>query len=666
MIKYFIMDLLKGNGFKVAVLALCLVLGFGFAKIYQPQSKSIRIYKQALKDYQNQNYSNAYFLFSKISYMSDLKPYAIYRQAICAKSLGDKTSELSSYQKLFKFYPKNKLSDEAKYQAGQLIVEDNPDLAMSYFKAIEKSNLDNDYKVAAEYYIARIKSTKIRYSKQKVSDKKRQEIEEAFRKYLKIYPDGRLIASVASSWEKFNPNTNSSDTVLIAKAYNNAGMKKEAQEVLKKAKPEDKWAVEAVNLYLLNDYEGTKKLVEEGVVKYPDKVLVQDYNDAVDYYLKLYDPKDTLKYTTKLFSLAKGDKKDYIWNLKCENIVSNQNKYNCYKDLYLNYPKSKYAENAIVEVFKYGIQNGNYAKCRELAQDFLKKYPKSKHVPMIMFWAGKIEQGHGSSLYQNYYNDLINMFPDSYYAYRAFWITKGINSATINTPLAYKPVEYPYKFPSKGDVLYILLQVQDYDLISKVIKDDFIKSWIEYERGNYASSVVLARDAMEKMQIKPVKSDLRWRLAYPQYFYKQVDNYSKQYGNNTALMMGLIRTESSFNPEAQSGVGAIGLMQLMPATAHEIASKHGIAMNTSYLFNPELNLKLGNIYYTTLKSMLDNREVAAIAAYNGGIGSVNRWTSTLKYSDIDEFVEQIPYEETKNYVERVFRSYWNYTRIYQQ
>ena len=387
MIKYFIMDLLKGNGFKAAVLALCLVLGFGFAKIYQPQSKSIRIYKQALKDYQNQNYSNAYFLFSKISYLSDLKPYAIYRQAICAKSLGDKTSELSSYQKLFKFYPKNKLSDEAKYQAGQLIVEDNPDLAMSYFKAIEKSNLDNDYKVAAEYYIARIKSTKIRYSKQKVSDKKRQEIEEAFRKYLKNYPDGRLIASVASSWEKFNPNTNSSDTVLIAKAYNNAGMKKEAQEVLKKAKPEDKWAVEAVNLYLLNDYEGTKKLVEEGVVKYPDKVLAQDYNDAVDYYLKLYDPKDTLKYTTKLFSLAKGDKKDYIWNLKCENIVSNQNKYNCYKDLYLNYPKSKYAENAIVEVFKYGIQNRNYEKCRELAQDFLKKYPKSKHVPMIMFWA---------------------------------------------------------------------------------------------------------------------------------------------------------------------------------------------------------------------------------------------------------------------------------------
>jgi soluble lytic murein transglycosylase len=64
--------------------------------------------------------------------------------------------------------------------------------------------------------------------------------------------------------------------------------------------------------------------------------------------------------------------------------------------------------------------------------------------------------------------------------------------------------------------------------------------------------------------------------------------------------------------------------------------------------------------------MLDKRDISAIAAYNGGIGSVTKWKSTLKYNDTDEFVEQIPYEETKNYVERVFQSYWNYSRIYQR
>ena len=91
-----------------------------------------------------------------------------------------------------------------------------------------------------------------------------------------------------------------------------------------------------------------------------------------------------------------------------------------------------------------------------------------------------------------------------------------------------------------------------------------------------------------------------------------------------------------------------------------------ITFNTSYLFNPELNIRLGNLYYSTIKGMLNNMDVSAIAAYNGGIGSVTRWKSTFLYNDTDEFVEQIPYDETKNYVEKVFRSYWNYTRIYQK
>ena len=58
-------------------------------------------------------------------------------------------------------------------------------------------------------------------------------------------------------------------------------------------------------------------------------------------------------------------------------------------------------------------------------------------------------------------------------------------------------------------------------------------------------------------------------------------------------------------------------------------------------------------------------DLSAVAGYNGGIGSVQRWKNTLSYSDTDEFVEQIPYDETRNYVKKVFRSYWNYVRIYQ-
>ena len=203
-------------------------------------------------------------------------------------------------------------------------------------------------------------------------------------------------------------------------------------------------------------------------------------------------------------------------------------------------------------------------------------------------------------------------------------------------------------------------------MLTKFTKDDFIKSWAEYQRGNYSTSMLLARDAMAKLEIKPVKSDLRWRLVYPLNYYRQVKSMADEYKNNDALMMSIIREESYFNSESQSGVGAIGLMQLMPATAHEVGNKNDIQFNTNDLLNPELNIRVGNLYYSILRSLLENKDVSAIAAYNGGVGSVTSWKTTLKYQDTDEFVEQIPYPETKNYVKKVFRSYWNYTRIYQK
>lgn len=659
------MNFLKGNGLKITIFTLCLVLGVGFAKIYQPQGKTYRIYKQALKDFENKNYSNSYFLFSKVGYSSDLKPYAIYRQAMCAKALGDKQSELESYQHLFKYYPKNRLSAEAKYQAGQLLLDDDPALALKYFNSVEKSDLDEDYQIAAKYYKARILSNQMRYLHKNFSDKKKQEIEQSFRTYLIKVPDGRLAAGVADSWQKFDPKLKSKDLVLVARAYYKAGMYEQSSKILEKAEPADRWAIEASNAFALHDYPKTKNLIEQGVEKYSDSVESDDYNNAVDDYIKLYDVKDTLRSVTQLFTNAKGAKKAYIWYLKCENVAT-QDKFACHKDLYLNFPNSSYAEKSLMQVFQYGIKNKNYAKCRELAKEFLNKYPNSQYTPYFLFWAGKIEQEYGSSKYAEFYQKLIDTYPDSYYAYRAFWITRGLRNATISAKINYKPVVYPYRYPKKGEELYDLLAVQDYTIVSKVMRDDFIDSWIEYERGNYLNSITIAQKAMDKLRTKPVKSDLRWRLVYPQNYYKQVKNYADEYKNNDALMMGIIRTESTFNPEAQSSVGAIGLMQLMPATAHEIGSKHGITFNTSYLFNPELNIKLGNLYYSIIRGMLDNMDVSAVAAYNGGIGAVSKWKTNFKYNDTDEFVEQIPYDETKYYVEKVFKSYWNYTRIYQQ
>lgn len=651
---------------KISILVICLMAGLLFAKLYQPRSKTINIYKQALKDYENGNYSNSYYLFSKVSYLSKLKPVAIYRQALCARALGDEKSELRRYQQLFNNYPLDKLSIEAKYLAGQLVVDNNPNLALRYFKSVAKLSSNEDYKIASEYYKAKITASKIRYSSRIFSRAKIANVEKSFREYLTTYPDGRLAPNVANTWKKFNPNIKPADATLIARAYYYAQMYNEALAIFPKTQLQNSWAIQSATAYSKHDYNKVKTMTEQGVSKYSDTVSRDDYKLAVDKYISLFEEKDKFKYLLKLFSIAKGKNKDYIWNLKCANSPQ-ASKYACYKDLYMNYPNGEFAENSLLQIIFSEINNKNFASARNLAKDFLAKYPNSENYPKVLFWAAKIEQKYSNNtLAATYYQDIVNKYPDSYYAYRAFWLLKGVPQATIVTALEYKPVTYPYRYPDREDILYSLLEVKDYDMILKYSSDEFIKSWVEYERGNYATSTIIARDAMAKFNIKPVKSDLRWRLVYPQNYYKQVKNYANQYKNNDALMMAIIREESYFNSEAQSGAGAIGLMQLMPSTAHEIGAKNGIDFNTSYLFNPELNIRLGNLYYSTIRGMLGNKDVSAIAAYNGGIGSVTRWKSVLNYSDIDEFVEQIPYDETKNYVIKVFRSYWNYTRIYQQ
>lgn len=660
----FVLNRLDKNIAMGVIFIICLLIGFYSAKIFQPQSSSIRLYQQALRDYENGNYSNSYYLFSKIGLTSQLKPFAIYRQALCARALGDKKSELTKYQTLFRRYPSSKLSIDAKYQAAQLLVDSNPSLAERYFDSVAKSTSDTDYKIASEYYKARILSSKIRYSNKIFSRAKMAKVEHSFRKYLEDAPDGRLAVNVANTWLKFNPNIKSPDAALVAKAYYLAGLYNDASAVFTKSKVQDNWAIQASNAYEKADYVKVKSLTEHGVSKYSENINSDDYKRAVDVYLKLYD--NELTGITKLFGLAKGKGKDYIWNLKCEKSPQ-KSKSVCYNGLYANYPSSDYAQDALSNILFDRIRQKDYLNARKIGLDFISRFPDSDKIPMVMFWVGKIEQRYyNSSEYMKYYQDIINNYPDSYYAYRAFWILKGVSNAVIPTSLNLKPVMYPYKYPAKTDILYTLLEVKDYDMVEKYTCDDFIKSWVQYQEGNYSTSAYLAQEAMEKLKQKPPKTDLRWRLVYPQNYYVQVKKYADIYKNNDALMMAIVREESHFNSEAQSGVGAIGLMQLMPATAHDIGAKHGISFNTSYLFNPELNVRLGNLYYSTIRGMLENKDVSAIAAYNGGIGSVTRWKTTFKYSDTDEFIEQIPYEETKDYVKKVFRSYWNYTRIYQK
>ena len=351
-------------------------------------------------------------------------------------------------------------------------------------------------------------------------------------------------------------------------------------------------------------------------------------------------------------------------SLKCQNVSQND-KAACYSSLYLKYPNGKFSADALANIFFAKIKSGDLLNARKIGMDYLKKFPNTNSSPMVMFWLGKIaERQNNYDEYTGYYRSAISKYPDSYYAYRAYLRLNHYNTPLITNYINPKPVLYPYKY-AHSNIIVKLVDLKDYDIVNELIEDDFVRSWALYKKGDYSHSMLVARDAMEKIKEKPDKYDLRWRLVYPVIYYDDIKKYAGQTGNNAPLMLSLAREESYFDPLAQSEVGASGLMQIMPSTAREVNAKMGLGMNISEaLFNPYMNIKLGNYYYLFLKRNLEGYDISSVAAYNGGIGSIQRWKSSLHYNDTDEFVEQIPYPETKNYVKKVFRTYWNYIRIY--
>lgn len=646
------------------IIGVCFIAGYLFANVYQPAEKTFKIYSHALKDYQKGDYQNSYYLFSRISFLSKLKPFAIYHQALCAKELGDKKSEMKQYQLLFNNYTKNKLSVRAKYSAAQMLMDEEPSQAKKYFEQIIKNNPDTDYAIASEYYLGVLLLNKYRkHSNLIFSASVKDDVEMAFRHYLTKAPQGRLALNAIDNWLSLDKEISKDDYLLMANTYYLFADYEHAKELLANTELRESWALDVKNSYSLNNYSRAKYLAQYGLQNFAQYVDEKDIHDVVDIFLSMSNSKK--EDINHLFNISDRKGKDYIWSLKCEAAPASYQA-GCYKQLYLNYPNGPYAPVSLANLFFDRIKARDYENAEKIGTDYLNKFKDTMYAPMVMFWLGKVaERTNDYDKYMSFYKSTIANYPDTYYAYRAYLAMKHIKTSILNAYVKELPVEYPYKDVSKNDVIFKLAALKDYDLLMELTDDKFVKSWIYYQKGDYSHSMLIARDGMEKIYPKPDREDLRWRLVYPIDYYEEIQKYADAVGNNAPLMLALVREESYFNPEAQSSVGARGLMQLMPATAKEISAQYGYGMTSvEDLFKPELNIKIGNSYYAQLRSMLNNLDISAVAAYNGGIGSIGRWQKNLSYSDTDEFVEQIPYSETKNYVKKVFRSYWNYLRIY--
>ena len=155
-----------------------------------------------------------------------------------------------------------------------------------------------------------------------------------------------------------------------------------------------------------------------------------------------------------------------------------------------------------------------------------------------------------------------------------------------------------------------------------------------------------------------------WPLVYPAGYSDLITKHAISSNLDPFLVYAIIREESWFNKEAVSPAGALGLMQLMPGTAKRVA-KESYAGRES-LFDPEVNIELGTRFFSERLSQFDGNIFLAIASYNAGPEAVEKWMNELDGVELDEFIEDIPYKETREYVKKVFRSYMEYNRLYKE
>ena len=155
------------------------------------------------------------------------------------------------------------------------------------------------------------------------------------------------------------------------------------------------------------------------------------------------------------------------------------------------------------------------------------------------------------------------------------------------------------------------------------------------------------------------------KQIYPTKYSEYVYLYAKEYEVDPLLVFAIIKAESNFDKDVVSSSQAIGLMQLMEATAEELARKLDIPFtDKSLLYNPELNIRLGTKYFSDLLKEYKQNTLMALTAYNAGKGNLKRWIDqgTLKEDGSD--IENIPYKETNNYVRKIVRDYKIYQELY--
>jgi soluble lytic murein transglycosylase len=356
-----------------------------------------------------------------------------------------------------------------------------------------------------------------------------------------------------------------------------------------------------------------------------------------------------------------------------------------YSELAAQFPGDKNAAAAHWRSGWLSYRLGLYQNAERMFDEQIRLYPAAVETVSALYWRGRLYEtlDHNSALAAANYRTIIRAYQHFFYAQMArkrLPTLGGTQPASDPQLDRFQPVPLPHlvdTFPEDSPHLakarllanaglneYIAQEIKadpDSTSWSALAEAQIYSSYGETYRAVRSLKRALPGSASASIESIPL---VYWRILFPEPWWDTIQAESAKNNLDPYLVASLIRQESEFDPSAISRANAYGLMQLLPSVGKKMAHEEGIAsFQTFQLLDPAMNIRLGTRYLRQTLDHFGGVQEYALAAYNAGDNRVADWQAAGPYSGIDEFIESIPFTETREYVEAILRNEETYRSI---
>jgi len=503
----------------------------------------------------------------------------------------------------------------------------------------------------------------------------------------------KLPADVQAKAVGVNGRRTRADLLMRGRRFSQAAS--EYQNLVNQVEPSDRPAIElamAEALRRSGDNKGAKKLLESLSASTPEMNAQRLFNlgevaratDDDDGFLRILGELRQIAATSPWLEQAL---------LSAGNIYLLRRDYDkaidSYRELQQRFPDAGRAAYAHWKVAWLTLRQGRNADAKAAFDQQIALYPNSAEVPPALYWRARLaEEDNDPAMARAYYQKLFDRFRNYYYGELARQRLQQLKSTDDDPPhyaLLDRVPPISGANVEEDETPSDNLRVQKSQLLANGALLEFAVrelqaagneekgTWVPAETariyedsGRYDAAVEVMKHAVPNYFAMDLPSLPRsyWEALFPKPYWPDLRKFSSQNALDPYLVASLIRQESEFNPNAVSRKDAVGLMQLLPKVGKGVAKQQKIKrFSAQQLFTPAVNLQLGTRYFRTMVDKFGAFEYA-LAAYNAGSDRVEDWLGQAKYRDPQEFVESIPFTETREYVQAILRNASVYRQLY--